>query len=240
MIWVRARDDAGNTSEIVYVNCVLDTTAPAAVGIAVQSDGVTNTLKLSGIEPGARWEYSLDEQRSWAAGKGAALGMLGNNLSRVWLRQVDLAGNVSVAQGFDLQNPSMMVHEAAGDPLQPSFLTAGLETYVIHGVVVRGDADYVRWDIPKGQQLVSLKLVQYVSEDAIAFYALQPNRVFDAGFDVSRMLVYGHMGPTDLARNLLADVPKSKLGEGAMTLWFQQTGSLPTNYAIELILTAAE
>jgi hypothetical protein len=210
------------------------------VGIAVQSEGVTNTLKLSGIEPGARWEYSLDEQRSWAAGKGAALGMLGNNLSRVWLRQVDLAGNVSVAQGFDLQNPSMMVHEAAGDPLQPSFLTAGLETYVIHGVVVRGDADYVRWDIPKGQQLVSLKLVQYVSEDAIAFYALQPNRVFDAGFDVSRMLVYGHMGPTDLARNLLADVPKSKLGEGAMTLWFQQTGSLPTNYAIELILTAAE
>ena len=240
MIWVRARDDAGNTSEIVYVNCVLDTTAPAAVGIAVQSEGVTNTLKLSGIEPGARWEYSLDEQRSWSAGKGAALGMLGNNLSRVWLRQVDLAGNVSVAQGFDLQNPSMMVHEAAGDPLQPSFLTAGLETYVIHGVVVRGDADYVRWDIPKGQQLVSLKLVQYVSEDGIAFYALQPNRVFDAGFDVSRMLVYGHMGPTDLARNVLADVPKSKLGEGAMTLWFQQTGSLPTNYAIELILTAAE
>jgi len=28
MIWVRARDDAGNTSEIVRVNCVLDTTPP--------------------------------------------------------------------------------------------------------------------------------------------------------------------------------------------------------------------
>ena len=240
MIWVRARDSAGNTSEIVYVNCVLDTMPPAAVAIAVQSEGVTNTLKLSGIEPGARWEYSLDEQRSWSAGKGTALGILGNNLSRVWLRQVDLAGNVSVAQGFDLQNQSMMVHEASGDPLQPSILKAGLQTYVIHGVVVRGDTDYVSWDIPKGQQLASVKLVQYVSEDAIAFYALQPNRVFDAGFDVSRMLVYGHMGPTDLARNVLADVPKSKLGEGAMTLWFQQTGSLPTNYAVEVILSAAE
>jgi hypothetical protein len=55
MIWVRARDNAGNTSEIVRVNCVLDTTPPAAVAISGQSEGVTNTFKLSGIEPGARW-----------------------------------------------------------------------------------------------------------------------------------------------------------------------------------------
>jgi hypothetical protein len=240
MIWVRARDDAGNTSEIVRVNCVLDTIPPAAMTIAGQSEGVTNTLRLSGIEPGARWEYSLDEQRSWSTGKGTGLGILGNNLSRVWLRQVDMAGNVSAAQGFDLQNPSMLAHEASGDPLQPSILTAGLQTYVIHGVVVHGDADFVRWDIPKGQQLVSVKLVQYVSEDAIAFYALQPNRVFDAGVDVSRMLVYGHMGPSDLARNVLTPLPKSKLGEGAMTLWFQQTGSLPTRYVIEVMLSAAD
>jgi hypothetical protein len=34
MIWVRARDSAGNTSEIVRVNCVLDTTPPAAVAIS--------------------------------------------------------------------------------------------------------------------------------------------------------------------------------------------------------------
>ena len=240
MIWVRARDSAGNTSEIVRVNCVLDTTPPAAVAISGQSEGVTNTFKLSGIEPGARWEYSLDEQRSWSAGKGSALGALGNGLSRVWLRQVDMAGNNSAAQGFDLQNPSVVSHEASGDPLLPSILAPGLQTYLIHGVVVRGDADYVRWDIPKGQQLMSVKLVQYVSEDAVSFYALQPNRVFDAGVDVSRMLVYGHMGPGDLARNVLATLPKSKLGEGAMTLWFQQTGSQPTRYAIEVILSAAD
>ena len=240
MIWVRARDNAGNTSEIVRVNCVLDTTPPAAVAIAGHSEGVTNTFKLSGIEPGARWAYSLDEQRSWSAGKGGAIGILGNNLSRVWLHQVDMAGNVSVAQGFDLQNLSVLAHEASGDPLQPSILAPGLETYLIHGVVVRGDADYVRWDIPKGRRLMSVKLVQYASEDAIAFYALQPNRVFDAGVDVSRMLVYGHMGPSDLARNVLANVAKSKLGEGPMTLWFQQTGSQPTQYAIEVILSAAD
>ncbi len=240
MIWVRARDNAGNTSEIVRVNCVLDTMAPAAVAIAGQSEGVTNTFKLSGIEPGARWEYSLDEQSTWSAGKGSALGVLGNQLGRVWLRQVDMAGNVSVAQGFDLQSPSLLAHEASGEALQPSVLAAGLQTYLIHGVVSRGDADYVRWDIPRGQQLESVKLVQYVSDDAIAFYALQAKQVFDAGFDVSRMLVYGHMGPSDLARNVLAALPKSDLGEGAMTLWFQQTGSLPTRYAIEVMLAPAD
>jgi len=239
IIWVRARDDAGNTSEIVRVNCVLDTMAPAPVAVSGQSEGVTNTLRLSGIEPGARWEYSLDEQRSWTAGTGTGLGILGNFLTRVWLRQVDMAGNPSVAQGFELQNPSILAHEASGDPLQPSILASGLQTYLIHGVVVRGDADYVRWDIPRGQKLESVKLLQYVSEDAIAFYALQPNRVFDAGTDVSRMLVYGHMGPSDLARNVLANVSFSRLGEGAMTLWFQQTGPLPTQYAIEVVLAPA-
>jgi len=239
MIWVRARDNAGNTSEIVRVNCVLDTTPPAAVAISGQSEGVTNTFKLSGIEPGARWEYSLDEQSSWSAGLGSALGTLGNHLSRVWLRQVDMAGNASTAQGFDLQNPTVLSHEASGVPLMPSTLAPNLQTYLIHGVVVSGDADYISWDIPKGQQLMSVRLVQYVSEDAVAFYALQPSKVFDAGVNVSRMLVYGHMGPSDLARNVLADVPKSKLGEGPMTLWFQQTGSLPTRYAIEVILSPA-
>jgi hypothetical protein len=64
--------------------------------------------------------------------------------------------------------------------------------------------------------------------------------VFDAGENVSRMLVYGHMGPSDLARNVLANVPKSKLGEGPMTLWFQQTGPLPTRYAMEVILSPAD
>jgi len=240
IIWVRARDDVGNTSEIVRVNCVLDTMPPAAVVLAGQSEGVTNNLRLSGVEPGARWEYSLDEQRSWSAGKGLGLGILGNHLRTVWLRQVDMAGNVSVAQGFDLQNPSMLAHEASGDPLQPSILAVGFQTYVIHGAVVSGDADYVRWDIPKGQQLMSVKLVQYVSEDAVAFYALQRNKLFDAGYDVSRMLEYGHMRPSEVSRNVLASVPKSQLGEGAITLWFQQTGLLPTQYAIEVVLVPAD
>lgn len=240
MIWVRARDDLGNTSEIVHVNCVLDTMAPASVAITGVAEGSTNILKLAGIEPGAKWEYSFNEQRIWLPGKGNGLGILGNNLSRVWLRQIDMAGNISADQAFDLKTTNMLVHEASGDPLQPSVLSPNLFTFLIHGEVVRGDADYVRWDIPKGQQLLSVSLVQYISDDSVSFYALQPNKVFDAGVNVSRMLVYGHMGPSDLGLNVLASVPKSQLGEGAMTLWFQQTGLKPTQYAIEVVLASAD
>jgi hypothetical protein len=60
--------------------------------------------------------------------------------------------------------------------------------------------------------------------------------MFDAGVDTSRMLAYGHIGPSDLSRNVLANVPNSQLGEGFMTLWFQQTGTQSTQYAIEVVL----
>jgi len=235
-IWVRTRDNAGNKSEIIKVSCVLDTMPPAAVTINSEVQGVTNSLKLSGIEMGAKWEYALDAKGPWLQGYGAGLGSLGNALTSVWLRQVDVAGNASEPQIFNLNAPNILAHEASGNPLQPSVLALGYQTYLIHGVVVRGDADYVQWEIPKGQRLVSVKLVQYISEDAISFYALQPNRIFDAGVDTSKMLVYGHMGPSDLLRNVLTNLPKSQLGEGFMTLWFQQTGTQNTQYAIEVVL----
>jgi hypothetical protein len=238
MIWVRARDDFGNTSEIVRVNCVLDTTPPQPVSVTPASEGLTRTLPVAGLEPGARWEYSIDEQTTWLPGAGAGLGVLGNGLVRVWLRQVDLAGNASTPQPAVLEAAgSDAWHEASGIASQPSVLTASpaVRTLLVHGVVARGDADYVRWDIPLNHRLVSVRLLQYVSEDAVSFYALQRSAVFDAGVDVTRMLVYGHMGPSDLARNVVANVPAGSLGAGPMSLWFQQTGAQTTRYAIEVV-----
>lgn len=236
MIWVRSVDDAGNTSEIVMVTCVLDTRPPEAVAVTPASDGLTRTLQIGGLETGARWEYSLNEQRNWQAGTGNSLGVLGNGLSALWLRQVDIAGNVSQPQTIRLDEPMTdSWHEASGNPLQPSVVnTTGNRTFLIHGSVVRGDADFVRWDVPKDHRLTKVQLVHYVSEDAIAFYAIQRSAVFDAGVDVTRMLVYGHMGPQDLVRNVVQSVQNEALGEGPMTLWFQQTGALPTTYAIEI------
>jgi hypothetical protein len=85
-----------------------------------------------------------------------------------------------------------------------------------------------------------MRLIHYVSPDPIAFYALQRSPVFDAGVDVSRMLVYGHMGPPDLQRNVLEKLTPEQLISGSMTLWFQQTGPQASEYAIELIFQPTE
>lgn len=238
-IWVRARDDAGNTSEIVRVRCVLDTLAPLALSVTPQLDGLTNRLQLSGLESGARWEYSLNGQAPWHVGSGPALGILGHGITRLWLRQVDVAGNPSEARAIDLQSPSLLTHEVSGNPLQPSVLASGLQTYLIHGVVVRGDANHVRWDVPKGQSLIAIKLVLYGSDDVLSSYSLQPGSVFDAGMDTKRMLAWGQIGLSDLNRSVLANTGPQWRGEGPMTLGFQHNGSLPTPYAIELTLAPA-
>ena len=241
MIWVRARDDLGNTSEIVKVSCVLDTMAPMEPSVNAQIQGASWALELTGIEQGARWEYSVDQQKTWLPGAGAGLVALGNVVTTLWVRQVELAGNVSATQVVPLDHPgSGAWQEASGNPLQPSVLSvSGARTYLIHGSVIRGDADYISWRIPAGHQLASLRLIQYESEDAVAFFALQRADVFDAGVDVTRMAAYGHMGPQDLLRNVVAELPSTVLTEGPMTLWFQQTGPLPTRYVMELVLKSA-
>lgn len=238
MIWVRSVDDAGNTSEIVMVTCVLDTRPPDAVAVTPSGSGTTRTLQINGLETGAHWEYSLDGQQSWRRGAGNSLGVLGNGLGAVALRQVDIAGNVSMPQTIRLDDPaSDSWHEASGNAMQPSTLsTSGSRVFVVHGSVIRGDADFIRWDVPSGHRLTSVQLVHYASEDKIAFYALQRAAVFDAGVDVNRMMVYGHMGPSDLGHNVVSGVALDQLGAGPMTLWFQQTGPLPTTYALEIQL----
>ncbi len=241
-IWVRALDDLGNTSEIVMVNCVLDTMPPAAVQAAVVSQDQTRLVRVSGVEDQGQWEYSVDDQRTWLTGTGDSLALMGNALTVLWLRQVDLAGNRSPLERVNLlETDSPTWHEASGIALQPSVLSLQqAKTVVIHGSVVQGDPDYIRWDIPVGQRLKAMRLVHYVSSDPIAFYALQRAAIFDAGFDVSRMLVYGHMGPPDLQRNVLEKLPPAQLTSGPMTLWFQQTGPQATEYAIELVFQAVE
>lgn len=241
-IWVRARDDMGNTSEIVMISCVLDTTPPTAIRTDVQLQSQTRLVNVAGVEFEGRWEYSVDDQRSWFPGSGDRLAVMGNALPAIWLRQVDLAGNPSASNRVDLFDPeSPTWHEASSHPDQPSFLPLnGARTVILHGSVLQGDADYIRWDTPAGQRLQSIRLIRYASADPIAFFALQRSPVFDAGFDVSRMLTYGHIGPQDLARNVLQAIAPIQLGPGAVTLWFQQTGPQVTDYAIELTFEPAE
>jgi hypothetical protein len=235
-IWVRARDELGNTSDIVMVSCVLDTMPPAPLQTEIENQDQTRLVRVMGLEPQSRWEYSVDEQRSWWPGTGDRLAVMGNAVSVLSLRQVDQAGNLSSVETVNLQesgNPTW--HEASNNPIQPSVLSLQqARTVLLHGSVVRGDADYVRWEVPAGLRLRSMRLVHYVSADPLAFFAMQRSAVFDAGIDVSRMMVYGHMGPQDLKRNVVENVMPEQLRAGFMTLWFQQTGPQATDYAIAL------
>ncbi|WP_232448937.1 beta strand repeat-containing protein, partial [Burkholderia ubonensis] len=102
-IQVRQTDIAGNTSSATSFSFTLDTSA-AAPGVALTtdsgssaSDHITNvgTLNVTGVEPGATVQYSVDNGAHWNTSFSAVEGA--NN---VQVRQIDVAGNTSSATSF--------------------------------------------------------------------------------------------------------------------------------------------
>ena len=237
LIWVRTFDGLGNFSEIVMVSCTLDTTLPMQPQVSVIAAGLP-TIQIQGLEPMAGWEYSVDEQRTWIRGAGMSLSLAGNHVRKIWSRQIDAAGNASqpVATLLDSPDAANGRVEASNDPMAPTALPRWEGTLLLHGEVTRGDADFVRFDVPQGYRLRSMRLVYYDSPDPIAFYALQKAPVFDAGTDVQRMLSWKHLGPPDLLVELLSSIAPTARNAGAYTLWIQQTGVDRTAYAIEIAI----
>jgi len=102
---VRQADVAGNVSPTATLQFTLESTAPAAPKVALQTDtGASATdritrvggLTVSGTEAGAAVQYSLDAGKTWAAAFSAVEGK--NTLQ---VRQVDGAGNASAATPFE-------------------------------------------------------------------------------------------------------------------------------------------
>lgn len=234
-IWVRARDEMGNTSEIVMVHCTLDTTAPESPALIPTAGEVATTVSLDKLEPMSTWEYSLDQGASWIRGYGGSMVAAGNTLESVRIRQQDLAGNTSEALNLDLRSAGAGWRELSNEPMAPSRIGEVEHTLLVHGEIVRGDADHVALEIPEGYRLRSAEFVLYESDDRIAFFAMQRKEVFDAGVDTTRMLAYGHFGPEDLTRNVLDGLTPEQLGPGPLTIWINQTGMLPTRYALQIV-----
>jgi len=235
-IWVRARDEFGNTSEIVVAQCTLDTMAPQRpVANAVPDDAAT-VFTLNNLESAGSWAYSVDQGQSWIPGRGTTVTAAGNALESLLIRQQDAAGNTSMPLALDLLATGTGWRELSNDPLAPTRLGQREHILLIHGEVVRGDADYAAVDIPEGFRLRAAQFVLYESDDLIAFFAMQRKAVFDAGIDTSRMLSYGHFGPDDLKRNLVAGLPAEQLAAGPLTVWIQQTGTMATRYVLEFVL----
>ena len=102
---VRQTDTAGNTSSASStLNVVLDKAAPSAPVLALAadtgrsaSDGVTSNgaWLVSGLEPGATWQYTTDGGATWTLGSGTGLTFGADGTFNVAVRQTDVAGNVS-------------------------------------------------------------------------------------------------------------------------------------------------
>ena len=99
-ISVRQTDVAGNVSAIGSLAFTLDTeiTAPTLelVTDSGVKDDVTNdgTVKVSGLETGANWEFSEDGT-NWSVGSGDSFKLTTDGAKSVSVRQTDVVGNMS-------------------------------------------------------------------------------------------------------------------------------------------------
>lgn len=98
-VMVRQTSRSGVNSAATTFAFTLDATAPAAPRVALQNDTGSSTidrvttagaLAVSGLETGARTEYSINGGRTWTTSFAAKAG-----LNSVSVRQTDVAGNVS-------------------------------------------------------------------------------------------------------------------------------------------------
>ena len=107
---VRQTDVAGNVSATTAFTFTLDTVDPSApewrwpttpAPRAAITSPITATLALTGIESGAKVEYSIDGGSNWSTSAPTAA-QLAQGANTVDVRQTDVAGNVSATTALHL------------------------------------------------------------------------------------------------------------------------------------------
>ncbi len=105
----RQTDIAGNISNTQTINFTLDTTAPDAPTIALNSDtginandGISNDnlVNIDNIEIGAAWQYSTDSGSTWTNGTATSFSLNNNTnytANQIQVKQIDIAGNISIS-----------------------------------------------------------------------------------------------------------------------------------------------
>ncbi|MGF9564852.1 BapA prefix-like domain-containing protein [Neorhizobium sp. BT27B] len=141
-------DAAGNAAPLTTAIATVDTTPPVAptVGFVVDSgtigDGISTNgaISVSGIEPGARWEYSTNGGTNWLTGSGTGF-TLGVGSHNVLVRQIDVAGNATTRT----LGPVTIINLVANDDastinlnITPSTVTQPKQTGAVGGVLNLG------------------------------------------------------------------------------------------------------
>ena len=154
-VLVRMIDRAGNISPPSPITFTLDTIPPAAPGVALTTDtGISPTnkvtsiglLTLTGVEPDATVEYSINGGTTWTS---TFTSVEGSNAVQV--RQTDLAGNIGPASApftftLDTQGPTVTTYSLANDTgVSPADQitsdTTPVLTFVLSEPVLGTDAD---------------------------------------------------------------------------------------------------
>jgi hypothetical protein len=176
---VRQIDLAGNKSRPVnsFAAFTVDLTSPVEPDLALEEDTDTpgdnitsnGTIKVSRLEKGATWQYSVDAGSSWVAGTGtsfvAAPGSYG--VGQVQVRQTDVAGNQGPA---NTEFPAFTVESSIASSRFASLDFSADSPDPIQGDVVTGTAanETFAWGNLSETSLASYDtIVGYSSRDQI-------------------------------------------------------------------------
>lgn len=126
---IKQVDVAGNTSAISSIFVTLDSSAVSPILSLQENSGNTTDLitsngrvNVAGIENGATWFYSLDNV-NWLMGVGSSVDLVGDGSQSLYVKQVDLAGNISEVSSLTLtldssiQRPVLSLQEDSGEAL---------------------------------------------------------------------------------------------------------------------------
>ncbi|MDH0865244.1 Ig-like domain-containing protein [Mitsuaria sp. GD03876] len=112
-VQVAVVDAAGNRGPAATIPVTVDNTPPSALKAALKadtgadpSDRVTSdaTIRIDGLESGAKWQYRVDGEPGWHDGVGNELpgSALTDGKHTLSFRQIDAAGNVSTVLPLDI------------------------------------------------------------------------------------------------------------------------------------------
>lgn len=134
--------------------------------------------------------------------------------------------------------------DLSGDPFNPTAVNLSLGSNSLLATSVSGDREYIRMTIPAGMQLVAILHAGWVSDDPIAFIAVQSGPVMTeppTGTNPANLLGWTHFGVATFGQDILPAVGAGPMAigftpplpAGTYTFWIQQTGPLASTYELD-------
>ena len=129
-VLIRQVDYAGNANETVSVSLTIDTTAPSAPSLSLDSS--EDYVQVSGLEENATWQYAFTASGAggWTDGSGSSFQVSdAGEEDTVYIRQVDLAGNAGTAQSINMPADTNVITVNTNSGNYPG--TAGNDQYIV-------------------------------------------------------------------------------------------------------------